>query len=86
MGGGSWDGGTTGEGNRRRPAAVATAAREKRQGRRGLGQHATPGGAVGSRGVRGVVGRWRARAGARAQGSGSNGGRRGGDGAWRGGG
>jgi hypothetical protein len=40
----------------------------------------TPGGALGFREASGVVGRGRARAGARAQGSGDNGG------AWRGGG
>jgi hypothetical protein len=51
-----------------------------RRGGRGLGQHVTPGGALGSREARGVVGRRRARAGARAQGGGGNGGRRGGDG------
>jgi hypothetical protein len=60
-------------GGRRWPAAVAAAARGKRRGRRGLGQHAIPGGALGSREARGVVGRWRARAGARAQGGGGNG-------------
>jgi hypothetical protein len=38
--------GTAGEGDRRRPAAVAAAARGKRRGRRRLGQHATPGGAL----------------------------------------
>jgi hypothetical protein len=40
----------------------------------------TSGGALGSREASGVVGRRRARVGARAQGGGGNGGRRGGDG------
>jgi hypothetical protein len=52
--------GTAGEGDRRRPAAVVVAARRKRRGRRGLGQQATPGDALGSKEARGVVGRRRA--------------------------
>jgi hypothetical protein len=51
-----------------------------RRGGRGLGQHVTPGGVLGSREARGVVVRRRARAGTRAQGGGGNGGRGGGDG------
>jgi hypothetical protein len=52
--------GTTGEGDRQRPAAVAAAARGKRRGRRRLGQQANLGGALGFREARGVVGRRRA--------------------------
>jgi hypothetical protein len=49
------------------------------------GQHVTPGVALGSREASGVVGRRRARAGARAQGGGGNGGaRRGAAVAWDG--
>jgi hypothetical protein len=64
--------------------AVAAAARGKRRGRRRLGQHVNLGGALGSRGAIGVVGRRRARAGARAQGGSDNGGRGARDGARRG--
>jgi hypothetical protein len=66
--------GTAGEGYRRRPVGVAAAARGKRRGRHRLGQHANLGGALGSRGARGVAGRLRARAGSQAQGGGGNGG------------
>jgi hypothetical protein len=76
--------GTAGEGDQRRPAAVAAAARGKRRGRRRRWQQANWGGVLGVREARGMVGRWRARVGARAQGGGGNGGRRGADGARRG--
>jgi hypothetical protein len=76
--------GTAGEGDRRRPTAVAAAARGKWRGGRRFGQHTKLGGALGSSESRGVVGRRRARAGARAQGGGGNGGWCGGDGARRG--
>jgi hypothetical protein len=49
-------------GDRRRPAAVAAAARGKRLGGRRLGQHVTSGGALGSCEASGVVGRWGERA------------------------
>jgi hypothetical protein len=55
--------GTAGEGDRRRPAAVAAAARGKRRGRRGLWQHTNLGGSLVSSEAIGVVGRRRARAG-----------------------
>jgi hypothetical protein len=48
----------------------------KRRGWRRFGQHANLGGALGSSEARGVAGRRRARAGAQAQGGGSNGGGR----------
>jgi hypothetical protein len=55
---------------------VAAAARGKRRGRRCVGQHTNLGGSLGDSEAIGAVGRRRARAGARAQGGGGNGGRR----------
>jgi hypothetical protein len=63
----------TGEGVRRRLAAVATVARGKRRGRHQRGQQANWGGSLVSSEALGAVGWRRARAGARAQGGGNGG-------------
>jgi uncharacterized protein with ACT and thioredoxin-like domain len=61
---------------RRRPGAVSAVARGNWRGRRFAGQHVSLGGSLGSSEAIRAVGRRRARAGARAQGSSGNGGRR----------
>jgi hypothetical protein len=59
---------------RRRSGTAAAVARGKAVRMHGAGQQATWGGALGSRGPRGVAGRRRAQAGRRAPGGGGNGG------------
>jgi hypothetical protein len=61
---------------RRRSAATGGDVRGgsgSRRGGRGLGQHVTLGGAMGSRGASGVVGRWGERAASSGSGGGGNG-------------
>jgi hypothetical protein len=60
--------------DRRRPAAVAAAARGKQRGGTGFEQHVTLGGSRVSSGATGAAGRRRAQAGRRAHGGGGNGG------------